>query len=203
MNQYNSESPNRILEDFYSIYGWTDEIPPITIDPSGSPILFSSVYNSAVFDEVSLLESLLNDQELIELTDDCRSLVWEIANLGSDIKLLEEIERNLHILKFDKSQLLLGLQLYAQASGSDPRSETDWDPVLKGSLAEGAISKAYAETMEIIGSTILKIYVAMVYLRGDIMMSALRKLDEDFAPRLILIKKLFSHELIRASNNPP
>lgn len=200
MNNPQSTSPERILDNFYSVYGWPGETPPRIIDPSGTTIL-SSEKESVINEEVTLLASLLNNQDLIDLSHDCRSLVWEIANLGSDVQLLEEIEQNLNILDFDVSRLLLGLHLYAQAGGTNPISKSDWNPIHKQSIAEGAMSKSYAKTMEIVGSTILRIYVAMVYLRGDIMTSSLSKINVDKAPKLVLIKKLFSHELIRHIRN--
>jgi hypothetical protein len=196
-------SSEELLTEFYTHFGWPGERPPRVIGLSGSPLLEDARASGVVADELALLRTLLTDERRKDLVRDCRTLVSEIADLGSDVRMLQEIERHLSLLEMDSSRLLLGLALYAQAAGSDPATKAidHWDPILSSSLKQGVVSHTFAKAVEGVGATILRLYVAMVYLRGDAMTSSLGRVDGGSAPRLHLIRRLFSHELVRHMRN--
>ena len=92
----------------------------------------------------------------------------EIANEAGQTMLLEQIEARFEDMSIEPDAVFHGILWYAQACHADPRAGNGakrFTP-LQSAVDAGA-SPLWALGQQVTGATILRLYVAIVYLRGD------------------------------------
>jgi len=191
-----------VLRQFYRLYGIRGEGPSSDLNvstfianlPGGTP--------SNLDTDVQLLDRLIADAELQRLVRDCDNLLEDIANHSADVALLDEIDAHYEDMSLEPTAVFHGILWYAQAAQIDPRKNDSprQDSPLESTIDSGA-SPLWALGQQVTGATILRLYVALVYLRGDWIRDAIGRASLDAAPSLLRYTRLLEHDIVRHLRN--
>jgi hypothetical protein len=191
-----------LLRDFYAMYGVADEGPPPHVNVSALVAFHSDGDVTSLEADRDLLSRMVADKNLATLVRACDTLLEEIANEAGQTLLLEEIDRHYDDMSVDPDAVFHGILWYAQACDADPRDGRQarhFSP-LKSAVGAGA-SPLWALGEQVTGAAILRLYIALVYLRGDWVRQAIGRAQLDAAPSLLRYARLLAHEVVRHLRN--
>jgi hypothetical protein len=149
--------------------------------------------------DVDLLKSLCGDARLSALVQNCDRLLEEIQHAPEGL-LFEEIDTHLEDMAIDPTAVYHGIMWYAQAAIADPRDGKAARRFFQSAVESGC-SPSMVLSNQVTGATILRLYVALVYLRGDWFRQAIGKATLDSAPSLLRYVRLLNHDIVRHLRN--
>jgi hypothetical protein len=187
-----------LLREFYAKFGAAGEGPPPDMNLCALFGIGSDVSDDLETD-VELLKSLCSDSRLSALVQDCDHLLEEIRH-SPEGELYNEIDTYLDDMGIEPTAVYHGIMWYAQAAVADPRDGESARKFFK-SVAESVGSSQMVLGNLVTGATILRLYVALVYLRGDWFRQAIGKATLDSAPSLLRYARLLNHEIVRHLRN--
>jgi hypothetical protein len=116
--------------------------------------------------------------------------------------LLQEINEHLDDMSLDPNAVFHGILWYTQATQTDPRQSEDaaHHSPLQAAVDLGA-PPIWAMGKQVTGATVLRLYVALVYLRGDWVRQGIGRASLDSSPSLLRYARLLSNEVIRHLRN--
>jgi hypothetical protein len=191
-----------LLRDFYRQYGVDGEGPPIGQDVSALLGAITGGDDAGLKSDVDLLNRMVADSSLSSLVRQCDVLLEEIASQAGDTALLEEIDLHWDNISVEPDAVFHGILWYAQACHADPRDNDEakrFTP-LQSAVDAGA-SPLWALGQQVTGAAILRLYVALVYLRGDWIRQAIGRVPLDSTPSLLRYASLLGHDVIRHLRN--
>jgi hypothetical protein len=142
---------------------------------------------------------LTADVSLSALVQDCDVLLEEIRH-AQDTSLYEEIEAHLDDMHIEPTSVYHGVMWYAQAAIADPRDGEKARHSFQKAVDSG-FSPAFVLSKQVTGATILRLYVALVYLRGDWIRQCIGRATLDSAPSLLRYARLLSHKIVKHLRN--
>lgn len=190
-----------LLREFYSRYGISGEGPEADLNVSELIAGLSDSTPNLLESDIDLLRRMIADDKLSHVIRECDGLLEEIANNAGDTTLLEEINKRFDDMALDPNAVFHGILWYTQAVQADPRQceEAAHRSPLRTAVDSGASPIALGE--QVTGATILRLYVALVYLRGDWIRQGIGRATLDSAPSLLRYARLLSNEVIRHLRN--
>ncbi|MGA7498932.1 MAG: hypothetical protein WBX00_19555 [Isosphaeraceae bacterium] len=191
-----------LLREFYSRYGISGEGPEADLNVSELIAGLSDSTPNLLESDIDLLRRMIADDKLSHVIRECDGLLEEIANNAGDTTLLEEINKRFDDMALDPNAVFHGILWYTQAVQADPRQceEAAHRSPLRTAVDSGA-SPIWALGEQVTGATILRLYVALVYLRGDWIRQGIGRATLDSAPSLLRYARLLSNEVIRHLRN--
>ena len=157
-----------LLRDYYRLYGVADEGPPPNLNVSALIGALTAGDAMSLQSDLVLLNRMVADKSLSSLVRECDALLEEIANEAGQTMLLEEIDQRYEDMSLEPEAVFHGILWYAQACHADPRDSDEakrFTP-LQSAVRAGA-SPLWALGQQVTGAAILRLYIALVYLRGD------------------------------------
>jgi len=188
-----------LLREFYAKYGTAGEGPPPDLNVCALFGIDSAEVSADLEADVDLLKGLCADTCLSAQIQDCDHLLEEIQH-SPEASLYKEIDAYLDDMRIEPTAVYHGIMWYAQAAIADPR---DGETARKfyQSAVESGCSPSTVLSNQVTGATILRLYVALVYLRGDWIRQAVGRATLDSAPSLLRYARLLNHETIRHLRN--
>ena len=187
-----------LLRDFYAKFGAAGEGPPLDMDVCALFGIESDISDDLEAD-VELLKSLCGNSHLSALVRDCDDLLEEIRH-SPERTLYDEIDTYLEDMAIEPTAVYHGIMWYAQAAIADPRDGESARRFFQKAVEDGC-SPATVLSNQVTGATILRLYVALVYLRGDWFRQAVGRATLDSAPSLLRYARLLNHEVVRHLRN--
>lgn len=182
-----------LLRDFYVAYGMTDEGPPAGLNVS------ALVGNDSISPEESnLLRTVLNDSVLRRQFQVCRGILDDLANRLTGEELLREISGLSLTSDRQFEELSSGVFWLALASSLDRRDGeipiTPFDRQLDLPLPVKV-------RMTVQGSLVLRLYVALVYMREGTLADLIGRGARDGNPCCGQVRKLLNADYVRRIRN--
>jgi hypothetical protein len=187
-----------LLREFYAKYGATGEGPPHDLNICALLGIGSDVSDDLDAD-VEILKCLCANSHLSALVQGCDHLLEEIRH-SPEGSLFKEIATYLDDMEIEPSAVYQGIMWYAQAAVADPRDGKSARRMFQSAVKSGC-SPATFLSYQVTGATILRLYVALVYLRGDWIRQAVGRATLDSAPSLLRYARLLNHEVVRHLRN--
>ena len=184
-----------VLRAFYRRFGMPDEGPPV-----GLNVTSLMANNEAPQTDLDPLRKAVNDTRLQRQFDECRRTVEELANELTTDQLLREISAlpSLSADSFDR--LSNGVFWFSLAASLDTRDSVGF-PNLPSGLQSLNLRVAIKTRLTIAGSLVLRLYVALVYMREG----ALTELIDNGAllrqPCCVKVRKLLNGDYLRRIRN--
>ena len=187
-----------LLRDFYAKYGTAGEGPPPDLNVCALFGMGSDASDGLEAD-VEMLKCLCANSRLSALVQDCHHLLEEIRH-SSEGSLYKEIDAYLDDMGIEPTAVYHGIMWYAQAAVADPRDGESARRFFQSAVESGC-SPSTVLSNQVTGATILRLYVALVYLRGDWIRQAVGRATLDSAPSLLRYARLLNHEIVRHLRN--
>ncbi len=127
--------------------------------------------------------------------ENCHRLSEEIRHSPEEA-LYQEIETYLDDMGLEPTAAYNGVIWYAQAAIADPRDGESAQRWFLDLVKEGLPPLAVLSN-QVTGATILRLYVALVYLRGDWFRQAVGRATLDSAPSLLRYATLLNHVIVK------
>jgi len=196
------DSLGDLLREFYRHYGVAGEGPPLDLNVSVLVDALSDADAASLQSDLDVLKRMVADVKLANLVRECDALMEEIATHSGETLLLEEIDKHYEDMCLEPNAVFHGILWYAQACHADPRDSEDakrFTPLR--SVVDAGASPLWALGQQVTGAAILRLYVALVYLRGDWVRQAIGRAELDSAPSLLRYAGLLRHDVIRHLRN--
>jgi len=185
------------LREYYKNFGVAGEGPPADFEiPSFLANLGMSSIKASLSTDLELLRNLNQDTSLKQLFGECDGLLERIASDSESTELCRALEQNIPLLGFDSDILLAGISWYTQASQVDPRASSGHEALQKMTKDFPSTPPFFALIQAVQGSLVLRLYVGLVYMRGDSMKNALRQIDAQKYPSIGRFSCLMENELV-------
>lgn len=150
--------------------------------------------------EVELIEEMNRNSHLIQLYKSCRTVLTELAQDIKTEHLQKELFEHILDLGLDRMQLYHGNMLFFHALRTSPEMHTPEQIENYVELFNEAPAIHSLSNLTVY-SIIIRLYVALVYMRGDRVREALNKNTPAQAHHINKAKSLFNHEIIRHLRN--
>ncbi|MDH4202339.1 MAG: hypothetical protein OEV87_05555 [Phycisphaerae bacterium] len=189
----NNDIIGNVLRDFYAIYGRPNEGPPKNFNVSS---LLGNDYN--LKDELGILKSAINNQSLQNKFNKCNNILEDLATRLTTEELLRELSELPPIQEKEFDKLSSGILWFSLASTLDQRQNglpvTPFDKQLNFSFQEKI-------QMSVIGSLVLRLYVALVYIREGVLNNMISDGANARKPCCGQVKKLINSDYVRHLRN--
>jgi hypothetical protein len=189
-----------ILREFYQAYGVPTEGPP---DNSSNRNFIKEHFSDGTDDDLKLLDNLNRNNKIKQKSQELRNLVDEIANCSStSTQLLNDLYLCKNKINFEYQRLLSGILWYNQACELDPRNEGRIIPSanMEIMVSEG-LSHQWVLAQQVIGASVIKMYIALVYLRGEWIREIFKIANIKGSKAINRYDSLFHHNVVRHLRN--
>jgi len=182
------------LKDFYTFYGIKDEGPSPDVNLKDIiPI------DDTVLSDISILNNLLNNDTNKRHFTICSNLLEDLANrLSIKAHLIEELEQIKDKIDLDIEGISNGIIWFQQAQETDPRNNKN-DIIQGTELAN--IDPVVIKGLKIQGSLILRLYIAIVYMRSGPVYEILKIGSNKGCQAMNTCYKLLNSDYIRHIRN--
>ncbi|MBL8759733.1 MAG: hypothetical protein JNL50_00365 [Phycisphaerae bacterium] len=187
-----------LLREFYAKFGAAGEGPPPDLNICELGGIALEVPDHLETD-VDILKRLCADTRLSVKIKDCDQLLEEIRRAPEGL-LYKEIDECLDDMSIEPTAVYHGVMWYSQAAIADPRESVSARKLYERAVESGC-SPLVALGRQVTGATILRLYVALVYLRGDWFRQGVGRTTLDAAPSLLRFAKLLNHDVVRHLRN--
>ena len=181
-----------LLREFYVVYGMPNEGPPEDLN-------VSAVLGTANFpkDEYDLLNTALNNNVLRREFLNCRNLLEDLANRLTTEELLREMS-SISLSDQEAEELSSGVAWFAMAASLDKHQN--------GSLItpfdeQFALPFPLKIRLVIQGSLVLRLYIALVYMREGALNDVVNRASRAGHPCSTRVKKLLNSNYVRYIRN--
>jgi hypothetical protein len=188
-----------LLREFYAKYGVAGEGPPLDLNVCALFRMDSTPHRADLEPDLDLLRRLTADACLSAQVRECDRLLEEIRH-SPETSLYNEIDAYLDDMGIEPTAVYNGVMWYSQAAIADPREGETARRFFQDSVESG-FSPLFVLSKQVPGALILRLYVALVYLRGDWIRQAVGRATLDSAPSLLRYARLLNHEIIRHLRN--
>lgn len=188
-----------LLREFYTQYGTAGEGPPLDLNVTELFGPDSTNISDDLESDIDLLKRLTDDPCLSAKVRDCDDLLEKIRNSPESL-LYEEINAYLDDMRIELTAVYNGIMWYSQAAIADPRDGETARGFFQ-TIVESGFSSPFVLSNLVTGATILRLYVALVYLRGDWIRQSIGRAVLDSAPSLFDYAQLLNHEIVRHLRN--
>lgn len=196
------DSLGDLLRQFYRLYGVDGEGPRSDQDVSALLRTIGSADSPDLKSDIDLLSRMVANSGLSGLVRQCDDLLEQIANEAGKTALLEEIDQHWDDISVELGAVFHGILWYGQACHADPRDSDhakQFAPLQ--SAVEAGASPLWALGQQVTGAAILRLYVALVYLRGDWIRQAIGRAPLDSTPSLRRYASLLANDVVRHLRN--
>jgi hypothetical protein len=193
-SEQGSDIVGDVLRAFYKRYGMPDEGPP-----QGVSVTALVGEGFIPQHELELLRRAIADDHLHRQFDQCRAILDDLAGRLTREEFLREVS-TLNWNSADQfEQLSNGVFWFSLASCLDQR--TDGEPVLPPALAHLRLPLPIQIRLTIVGSLVLRLYIALVYMREGALASIIDEGARLQKPCCGKVKKLLSCDYLRRMRN--
>lgn len=182
-----------LLRHFYATYGMPNEGPPIGLDVTqivGTDSLPSG--------EREVLVNAMSDQVLLRQFSSCRTILDELATRLTSDELMRELSSVASRSDQEHDEMLSGVLWFSLASSLDQRRDelpaTPFDEHFKIPLPLKA-------RLIIEGSLVLRLYVALVYMREGVLSNRIAHGARSGKPCCGRVSKLLNSDYVRRIRN--
>ena len=188
-----SENTGDLLRRFYATYGMPDEGPPAGLDVTqivGAESLPPG--------EREILLKALSDQVLLRQFSGCRTVLDELATRLTSDELMRELSSVASHSDQEFDEMLSGVLWFSLASSLDQRRDglptTPFDKHFEIPLFVKA-------RLTVEGSLVLRLYVALVYMREGVLSSRIAHGARSGKPCCGRVSKLLNSDYVRRMRN--
>lgn len=189
----NTDELGDLLREFYLIYGVPNEGPPAEFNV-GSMIGICSPPPR----ELELLRQAIEDQVLQRQFVQCRGVLDELATRLTGEELLRELSESGSVPERDFDALSDGVFWYSLASSLDQRQQRFPEMPFGG---QAAFPPALRIRMIVVGSLVLRLYVALVYMREGMLSGLIAQGAHAGKPCCGRVRKLLNLDYVRRIRN--
>jgi hypothetical protein len=182
-----------LLRDFYAAYGLTDEGPPAEFNVSALVGI-----DSVPFQELNLLRTALDDQMLRRQFLACRGILDDLANRLTSEELLGELSDFPLASDQQFEDLSSGVFWFSLASSLDRRDGEMPITPFDGHFNLDVQAKI---RMTVHGSLVLRLYVALVYMREGVLADRIERGAKSGNPCCGRVRKLLNSDYVRRIRN--
>jgi hypothetical protein len=187
-----SDEIGNILREFYNTYGMPGEGPPQDFNVT------ALLGNQGLLNDIKLLRTAIDDQKLRQKFSSCQRILKELALCLDGEDLLEEVLNSVSLSKQELDDLQVGQALFIMADSLNQRQ----DGLPSITPFDGLDVPAYFKIGLVIqGSLILRLYVALVYMREGIMNDLINKTSRAGNPCAGRAMKLLNSDYVRHIRN--
>jgi hypothetical protein len=180
------------LREFYTVYGIADEGPPPNVNITE---LLSDT--SVVPEDLALLRTAIDDQELRHQFGICHIILEDLANRLTSEELLHELS-TIPVSNRDFEELSSGVFWFALANSLDRRENgnptTPFDEQIHLPLPVKI-------RMTVHGSLVLRLYLSLVYMREGVMTNLIAQGAKAKKPCCGRVQKLLNCDYVRRIRN--
>jgi hypothetical protein len=201
MKDKNTVQLERIKAAMKAFYGAFD--PPVPFTDEALEVVLQNIYKPSQdsFSEVDLIEKFSSDSSLIAQYNNCRSLVKQLAGDADTKRLHSELHDHILDLGLDYEQLYNGNMLFFHALRTSPKFHSE-EQIQQYSQMFDPMPQIFSLGNLTVNSAILQLYVALVYMRSDMVKDALHKnVPPREAPALNNVKELFDNDVLTHLRN--
>ena len=188
-----SDNIGDILRRFYAMYGMPDEGPPAGLD-----VTQIVGVGSLPTGECEILLNALNDQVLLRQFSGCRKILEDLATRLTSDELMRELSSVASHSDHEFDQMLSGVLWFSLASSLDQRRDglpvTPFDEHFE-------IPFSVKARLTVEGSLVLRLYVALVYMREGVLSSRIAHGARSGNPCCGLVSKLLNSDYVRRIRN--
>jgi hypothetical protein len=188
-----SDNIGDLLRRFYATYGMPDEGPPAGLDVT--QIVGA---DSLPPGEREILLNALNDQVLLRQFSSCRTVLDELATRLTSDELMRELSSVASHSDQEFDEMLSGVLWFSLASSLDQRRDglptTPFDEHFEIPLPVKA-------RLTVEGSLVLRLYVALVYMREGVLSSRIAHGARSGKPCCERVSKLLNSDYVRRIRN--
>ena len=182
-----------LLRRFYATYGMPNEGPPPEVDVT--QMMGAEAMRA---EDVALLKAALNDQTQMRQFGRCREILEELASVMTGDKLLRELSSVTTRSEGEFESMLAGVLWFSLAASLDQRREglpvTPFDEHVHIPLA-----LKVRTTVE--GSLVLRLYLALVYMREGVLSTRIAHGARSGMPCCGRVSKLLNSDYVRRMRN--
>jgi hypothetical protein len=187
------DSIGDLLRNFYTAYGMPNEGPPQDLDVNA--VIGTKGLSQ---DDYDLLHTALSNQLLRRQFLFCRNILEDLANRLTTQELLQEMSNSVSLSNQEFDELSNGVAWFSLAASLDKRQ--DGLPLIPFDN-QLALPFPLKISMVIQGSLVLRLYIALVYLRGGVMSNAINRAARTGNPCSLRVKKLLNSDYVRHLRN--
>ncbi len=187
-----------LMREFFAKYGAAGEGP--TPDMNLCELFgIGATVSGDLEADIEFIKRMCANPRLSAMVQDCHSLLFEIRQSPKG-PLYKEIDTYFDDMGIEPTAVSQGILWYTQAANADPRDGKPGRRFFRKAVESG-ILPLKALSNQVTGATILRLYVALVYLRGDWFRQSLGKTIIDSAPSLFRYARLLNHDIVRHLRN--
>ena len=188
-----SDNIGDLLRRFYAMYGMPDEGPPAGLDVT--QIVGSDTLPSG---EREVLLNAMSDQVLLRQFSGCRTVLDDLATRLTSDELMRELSSVASHSDKEFDEMLSGVLWFSLASSLDQRRDglptTPFDAHFK-------IPFPIKARLTVEGSLVLRLYVALVYMREGVLSSRIAHGARSGNPCCGRVSKLLNSDYVRRIRN--